>query len=84
MPTRLLLIAAVSSAVAIAAGTALASGGQNAYGNPTGEPAEDTYQNPFSNSGEDGRMQIWCAEDETLVITPAEGGVMEATCVPAD
>ncbi|NEX21117.1 hypothetical protein G3480_12475 [Thiorhodococcus mannitoliphagus] len=60
---------------------ALAGGGQNAYNNPTGDPAEDTYQTPYTNVG-DGRIMVFCAEDESLVVTPAEGGAVEATCVP--
>jgi hypothetical protein len=59
----------------------LAAGGKNAYNNPTGDPAEDTYQTPFVNVG-DGRIMVFCAEDESLVVTPAKGGVVEAACVP--
>jgi hypothetical protein len=83
MVTRLLIATLVSSALLAVGSGAFAAGGQNANGNPTGDPAEDTYQNPFSNQG-DGRMLIYCADDETLLILPAEGGAVEATCVPTE
>ncbi len=61
---------------------ALAGGDQNAYNNPTGDPPDDTYQTPYANTG-DGRIMVFCAEGEVLVITPAEGGAVEASCLPA-
>jgi hypothetical protein len=69
--------------VLVAAPQALAAGGQNAYNNPTGEPAEDTYQTPYANAG-GGRMLVFCADNETLVMTPAADGAMELTCVAAE
>ena len=78
---RLAVLAAV---IGLCTGTeALAAGGQNAYNNPTGDPPSDTYQTPYANTG-DGRMEIFCAEGEKLVVTPADDGAVEATCIPAD
>lgn len=72
------------SAVLIALSTALyAAGGQNADNNSGGDPPDDTYQTPFSNSG-GGRMLIYCAEGETLIMAPAEDGAVEAACVPTE
>ncbi|UHD17931.1 hypothetical protein [Thiocapsa bogorovii] len=76
-------IVAIVVATSFACGnSALAAGGKNAYNNPTGDPAEDTYQTPYTNVGE-GRIMVFCAEGETLVVTPAEDGAVEAVCVPA-
>ena len=73
---------ALSAVVALTVATfANAGGDQNAHNNPTGDPPTDTYQVPYANVG-DGRLMIFCAEDELLVITPVESGAAEATCVP--
>jgi hypothetical protein len=64
--------------------TLIAGGGKLAYGNPTGDPAEDTYQTPYANVGEDGRILVFCAEDELLVITPVDSGAAEASCQPTE
>jgi hypothetical protein len=52
--------------------TLFAGGGKNAYSNPTGDPAEDTYQTPFANT-DSGRMLVYCADEEDLVVTPVDG-----------
>ena len=78
---RLTVLAAI---IGVCAGTeALAGGGQNAYNNPTGDPAEDTYQTPYANTG-GGRIEVFCAEDEKLVVTPVDGSAVEVTCIAAD
>ena len=60
-----------------------ASGGQKAYSNPTGDPAEDTYLEPYTNGGVGGRMLVYCADDEKLVVTPVDGAGVEVTCEAA-
>jgi hypothetical protein len=77
------LSAATLIAAALLSSGAWAAGGQNAHNNPTGDPPADTYQTPYANP-DGGRMMIFCAEGETLVLTPAEGGSVEATCIPAE
>ena len=78
---RLTLLAAI---IGLCTGAqALAAGGQNAYNNPTGDPADDTYQMPYANMG-GGRIEVFCAEDEELVITPVDGSAVEVTCIAAD
>lgn len=79
----ILVSAVLGAAVLLSSAQPLASGGKEAYGNPTGDPAEDTYQNPYASQG-DGRLLIYCEEGETLVIVPVEVGMAEATCQPAD
>ena len=80
MSTRLNTAILIAAAALLSTG-AWAAGGQNAYNNPGGDPPEDTYQTPFANP-DGGRMMIFCAEGETLVLTPADGGAVEATCIP--
>jgi hypothetical protein len=79
----LLASTAVAAAIALSGTQLLAGGDKMAYGNPTGDPAEDTYQNPYASQG-DGRLLIYCEEGETLVIVPVETGMAEATCQPAE
>lgn len=84
MNTHIASIAALATAIVlIATSPALAGGGQNAYNNPTGSPAEDTFQMPYANT-DGGRMLVFCAEDETLVMTPTGDGAVELTCVAAE
>lgn len=61
----------------------LAGGDKNAHNNPKGDPPGDTYLEPYANPG-DGRMMVFCAEDEKLVVTPVDIGAVDATCVPAN
>ena len=61
-------------------GTLLAGGGKNAYSNPTGDPADDTYQTPFANA-DGGRMLVYCADGEDLVVTPVDGNAVKVTCL---
>ena len=71
----------LASVVALGASThALAGGDKNGYSNPTGDPAEDTYQTPFANS-DGGRMLVYCADGEDLVVTPVDGNAVEVTCL---
>jgi hypothetical protein len=77
------VVAALATAIALLASPqVLAAGGKNAYNNPTGDPPADTYQTPYANAGE-GRMLIFCAEDETLVTMTLADGSVEVTCIPA-
>lgn len=76
-PLTLASIAVI--ALAFSAGL-YAAGGKNAYNNPSGDPSSDTFETPFANYDGDGRMMIFCAEDELLVVIPAEGGALEVTC----
>ena len=62
---------------------ALAAGGQNAYNNPSGEPPEETYLTPYANE-DGGRMEVFCAESEKLVVTPVGASAVDVTCIPAD
>jgi hypothetical protein len=83
MMKRLMAVTALAAIIGLTAGAqALAAGGQNAWNNPTGDPPSDTYQTPYANAGE-GRMLVFCAEDETLVMTPTADGSVEITCMPA-
>lgn len=77
--TALGMVALLSMAVSF---PAAAEGGKNAYNNPNGDPADDTFEAPYVNAG-DGRVMVFCAEGETLVLTPVDTGSAEATCVPA-
>jgi hypothetical protein len=75
------LILASLTAIALASSAGLyAAGGKNAYNNPSGDPSSDTFETPFANYDGDGRMMVFCAEDELLVVVPAEGGALEVTC----
>lgn len=77
------VVAVLATAIALfAAPQVLAAGGKNAYNNPTGDPPADTYKMPYANAG-DGRMLIFCAEDETLVTMTLADGSVEVTCIPA-
>ena len=60
-----------------------ASGGKNAYNNPNGSPADGDFDAPYVNAG-DGRMLIFCDEQETLIMKPLADGSVEAVCVPTD
>ena len=83
MKRRNAVVAVLATAIALlAAPQVLAAGGKNAYKNPTGDPPADTYQTPYANAG-DGRMLIFCAEDETLVTMILADGSVEVTCIPA-
>ncbi|MCP5417781.1 MAG: hypothetical protein H6965_11870 [Chromatiaceae bacterium] len=73
-------VAVVSFAAAV---PAWASGGKNAYNNPNGSPADEVFEAPYTNLGE-GRVMLFCAEDEKLVVTPIDKAAVEATCVPDD
>lgn len=77
--TVLSLTALLSLAMSL---PAAAEGGKNAYNNPNGDPDDDTFEAPYVNAG-DGRVMVFCAEGETLVLTPVSTGAAEATCVPA-
>ncbi len=74
-------LAAAVILVLIGGSAVLAGGDKNAYNNPTGDPPEDTYLTPYANFGK-GRMMVFCAEDEKLVITPVDVGSVEASCIP--
>ena len=76
------LTALTAVAGLIAAPQTMAAGDKNAYNNPTGDPPTDTYQTPFANAG-GGRMLVFCADDETLILTPTADGSVEITCMPA-
>jgi len=67
--------------VLVGASQAFASGGKNAYNNPSGSPDEDTFETPYANTG-GGRMLVFCAEDETLITLTVADGSLELTCVP--
>jgi hypothetical protein len=82
VPSRVLLVA-IGMALVFASTTSFAEGGKKAYSNPGGEPAEDTYQTPYASEG-DGRVLVYCAEDEVLVITPVDTGAAEAVCQTAE
>jgi len=60
-----------------------ASGGKNAYNNPNGSSADGDFDAPYVNAG-DGRMLIFCDEQETLIMKPLADGSVEAVCVPTD
>ncbi len=60
---------------------AFAGGDKNAYNNPNGEPSSGDFEAPYVNQG-DGRVMVFCAEDEKLVVTPIDSGAVEAVCVP--
>jgi len=81
--TSIVVSAALGAAVILSSPQLLAAGGEVAAGNPMGDPAEDTYQNPYASQG-DGRLLVYCEEGETLVIVPVEVGMAEAICHPAD
>jgi hypothetical protein len=66
----------------LASPNAIGAGGKNAYNNPTGSPAEDTFQMPYMNIG-DGRVLVQCAEDEEMLLTPTNDGGVEIVCAPA-
>jgi hypothetical protein len=84
MNIRVKRLAVLTAIIGLCSATeALAAGGQYGYNNPTGDPADDTYQTPYANTGE-GRMEVFCGEDEKLVITPVDGSAVEATCIAAD
>ncbi|NCA89075.1 MAG: hypothetical protein EOM92_09190 [Gammaproteobacteria bacterium] len=63
--------------------TLAASGGKNAYNNPNGSPADGDFDAPYVNAG-DGRMLVFCDEQETLIMKPLGDGSIEMVCVPVD
>lgn len=64
-----------------AATQALAAGDKNGYNKPADEPGEETYLTPYAND-DGGRMSLFCAQDEKLVVTPVDGSAVAVTCVP--
>ena len=75
---QLTVLAAI---VGICGGTQeLAGGDKNGYNKPAGE---ETYLTPYANE-DGGRLSVFCAQDEKLVVTPVDGGAVEVTCIPAD
>ena len=58
----------------------LAGGDKNAYSNPTEDPAEDASRTPFANA-EGGRMLVYCADEEDLVVTPVDRNAVEVPCL---
>ena len=79
---RRFLLAALLVTLA-GSGTALAVGDKHANGNPTGEPGDDTQQNPYM-AKQDSRTLIFCAEDEMLVMESIDAATAEAVCLPGD
>jgi len=74
----------LAALVGIGAGMqALASGGTYAHNKPGGEPGDQTCLTPYAKE-EGGRLALFCAQDEKLVVTPVDGGAVEVTCMPAD
>ncbi len=81
---RIKQLTVITAIISLAAsGPLLAEGGKNAHNNPNGSPSEDTFETPYTNP-DGGRMMVFCAEDEKLVVTPLDSGAVEVTCVPAD
>lgn len=76
------LIGSIAVIGLLASPSAIGAGGKNAYSNPTGSPAEDTFQMPYMNLG-DGRMLVQCAEGEEMLLTPTSDGGIEIVCAPA-
>lgn len=81
-PTLIPMLTLIALLALATSGTLWAGGDKNGYSNPTGDPAEDTYQTPFANSS-GGRMLVYCADDEELVVTPVDGQAVEVTCLSA-
>ncbi len=84
MSYKTLILVSIAAFSLIFSATLIAGGDQNGYNNPKGDPAEDTYLEPFANYDDGGRMMIFCAEDELLVVVPTEGGALEVTCQPVE
>ncbi|MEE4279296.1 MAG: hypothetical protein V2I82_12575 [Halieaceae bacterium] len=84
MSDKNLLLAAIAAIAVGFSPSLLAAGGQNGYNNPKGDIPDDTYNEPFANYDNEGRMMVFCAEDELLVVVPAEGGALEITCQVVD
>lgn len=80
MSYKNLLLTAIAAVAVGFSSMLLAGGGQNGYNNPKGDIPDDTYNEPFANYDNEGRMMIFCAEDELLVVVPTEGGALEVTC----
>ena len=79
------LVLSSIAVLALAFTTAVpAVGDKNSYNNPNGEPSSGSFEAPFTNYDGDGRMMIFCAEDELLVATPEDGGALTVTCVPEE
>lgn len=79
-PAALALLTAIALVFSAAA---FAGGDKNAHNNPSGEPDDESFEMPFLNMG-DGRVMVFCAEDELLVITPVNSGAADAVCIPDD
>jgi hypothetical protein len=84
MLQKTLLLASIAAVTFAFAAPLTAGGDQNAHNNPNGEPSSSTFNPPYTNYDSDGRMMVFCAEDELLVVVPAEGGALEVICQPAD
>ena len=78
-----LSILTLATVFALAGSSALFAGGdQNGYGNPIGDPAEDTYLNPYLNQG-GGRTLVYCADGESMAVTPVDDAAVEIACEAA-
>lgn len=78
-----LTFTAIATAALLTAPSAFAGGDKNAYNNPGGDPPDFDGEMPYTNEG-DGRIMIFCADGETLVVKTIDGGAMEATCLADD
>ena len=76
------VLSAITAATLLATTALYAGGDKNAHNNPNGRPTTDSFDVPFANYDDGGRMMIFCAEDELLVVVPAEKGALQVTCVP--
>jgi len=74
---RHILIAALLLTVA---GSVAAEGDKKGHGNPIGDPADDTYQDPYM-AKQDERTLIFCAEDEMLVMESIDQASAEVACL---
>ena len=84
MKTGIKQLTVLAAIICLAASAPLlGEGGKNAHNNPIGSPSDDNFEAPYANRG-DGRMMVFCAEDEKLLVTPVDGGVIEVTCMLAD
>lgn len=59
----------------------LAGGDKKTYNNPGGDPREETLLPPYANEV-GGRMSLFCAQDEKLVVTTVDRSAVEVTCIP--
>lgn len=81
---RTLLLASLAAVTLAFAAPLNAGGDKNAHNNPNGEPSTGTFNPPYANYDGEGRMMVFCAENELLVVVPAEGGALEVICQPVD